>query len=199
MEVGVLVNNVGRSHDMPVYFDQTPQQEIDDILQINIHGTLTITKLVLPLMLAKKNGLILNIGSFAGEVPSPMLATYSGSKAFLAAWSSALANEYHCKGIVVQLLNTFFVVSAMSKIRRPSATTPTAKAYVKSALSHLQLPCGSVGRPYTSTPYWSHAIVEWFVNALNWPSIFISYTHGMHINIRRRALKRREREGIKTE
>ena len=38
---------------MPVYFDQTPQQEVNDILQINIHGTLAITKLILPLMLAK--------------------------------------------------------------------------------------------------------------------------------------------------
>lgn len=47
------MNNVGRSHDMPVYFDQTDQQEIDDILQINIHGTLAITKLILPFMLAK--------------------------------------------------------------------------------------------------------------------------------------------------
>jgi len=47
------VNNVGRSHDLPVYFDQTPQQEVDNILQINIHGTLAITKLVLPFMLAR--------------------------------------------------------------------------------------------------------------------------------------------------
>ena len=39
-----------------------------------------------------------------------MLATYSGSKAFLATWSSALAEEYRCKGITVQLVNTFFVV-----------------------------------------------------------------------------------------
>jgi len=199
LEVGVLVNNVGRSHDIPVYFDQTPQKEIDDILQINIHGTLAITKLVMPFMLIKKKGLILNIGSFAGEVPSPMLATYSGSKAFLAAWSRALAEEYHCKGIIVQLVNTFFVVSAMSKIRRPSITTPTPKAYVKSVLGHLQLPCGSVGQPFTTTPYWSHAVVEWLINVLNWPGILISYTHGLHINIRHRALKKREREGAKME
>lgn len=124
-----------------------------------------------------------------------MLATYSGSKAFLVAWSRALAEEYHCKGITVQLVNTFFVVrplspsrstcnlslpqvSAMSKIRRPSITTPTPQAYVKSVLGHLQLPCGSVGQPFTTTPYWSHAVAEWFINVLNWPSIFISYTHG---------------------
>lgn len=49
----LTVNNVGRSHDCPVYFDQTPQQEVDDILQINIHGTLAITKLILPFMLAR--------------------------------------------------------------------------------------------------------------------------------------------------
>lgn len=58
----------------------------------------------------RKNGLILNIGSFAGAIPSPMLATYSGSKAFLAAWSRALAEEYRSKGITVQLVNAFFVV-----------------------------------------------------------------------------------------
>jgi NAD(P)-dependent dehydrogenase (short-subunit alcohol dehydrogenase family) len=39
-----------------------------------------------------------------------MLATYSGSKSFVATWSQALAEEYKKKGIVVQLVNTFFVV-----------------------------------------------------------------------------------------
>jgi 17beta-estradiol 17-dehydrogenase / very-long-chain 3-oxoacyl-CoA reductase len=39
-----------------------------------------------------------------------MLATYSGSKSFVATWSQALAEEYKNKGIVVQLVNTFFVV-----------------------------------------------------------------------------------------
>ena len=39
-----------------------------------------------------------------------MLATYSGSKAFLSTWSQALGEELKSKGIVVQLVNTFFVV-----------------------------------------------------------------------------------------
>lgn len=104
----------------------------------------------------------------------------------------------------------------MSKIRRPSITTPTPRAYVTSVLGHLRLPCGAVGQPFTTTPYWSHAVADWFISTLNWPGIFISYTHGMdirscwyasplknsaglHIKIRHRALKRREREGVKTE
>lgn len=39
-----------------------------------------------------------------------MLATYSGSKSFVATWSQALAEEYKDKGIIVQLINAFFVV-----------------------------------------------------------------------------------------
>lgn len=70
--------------------------------------------------------MILNIGSFAGKVPSPMLATYSGSKAFLATWSSALAEEYRCKGITVQLVNTFFVVRLRFPARRATATSHAA-------------------------------------------------------------------------
>lgn len=50
------------------------------------------------------------MSSFAGSSPSPMLATYSGSKAFLQTWSQALGKEVESKGITVSLVNAFFVV-----------------------------------------------------------------------------------------
>ena len=58
----------------------------------------------------RKRGLILNIGSFAGSIPSPMLATYSGTKAFLATFTSALAEEVKKDNITVEHVNTYFVV-----------------------------------------------------------------------------------------
>ena len=58
----------------------------------------------------RKRGLILNIGSFAGSIPSPMLATYSGTKAFLATFTSALAEEVKKDNIIVEHVNTYFVV-----------------------------------------------------------------------------------------
>jgi NAD(P)-dependent dehydrogenase (short-subunit alcohol dehydrogenase family) len=58
----------------------------------------------------RKRGLVLNIGSFAGAVPSPMLATYSRTKAFLATFTSALAEEVRAHNIVVEHVNTYFVV-----------------------------------------------------------------------------------------
>lgn len=58
-----------------------------------------------------RRGLILNMGSFSGTgIPSPMLATYAGTKAFLSAFTASLAEEVKDKGIDVQCLNTYFVV-----------------------------------------------------------------------------------------
>jgi short-subunit dehydrogenase len=46
-----VVNNVGRSHEMPTDYVDTTQNEIDDILTINIHATLRMTSMVLPGMI----------------------------------------------------------------------------------------------------------------------------------------------------
>ncbi|KAF8837135.1 NAD(P)-binding protein [Paxillus ammoniavirescens] len=199
LDIGVLVNNVGKSHDMPVYFAETSEQENDDIVMININGTLRVTRAVLPGMIQRKRGLILNIGSFAGQIPSPMLATYSGSKVFVSTFTSALAEEVKAHGITVQHLNTYFVVSKMSNIRRSSMMVPTPAAYVRSALSKVGLSCGAVmtDRPGTLTPFWSHALVDYLVHVVGWKAGFISYTHTLHKDIRRRALRKLEREAKK--
>jgi 17beta-estradiol 17-dehydrogenase / very-long-chain 3-oxoacyl-CoA reductase len=148
VQVGVLVNNAGVSHSMPVSFAETTLEEMDNILQVvscrelddavdtipplasvrlmiltspyrqNIHATLLLTRLTLPYLLTKQStsgpkvkSLILNIGSFGGTVPSPLLATYSASKAFLATWNKALGEEVKKDGVVVRLVLPGFVVS----------------------------------------------------------------------------------------
>lgn len=195
-DIGVLVNNVGKSHAMPAYLVDTPEDEMKDIVQINVNATLRVTHAVLPGMVQRKRGLILNIGSFAGAIPSPMLATYSGTKAFLATFTSALAEEVRSHNITVEHVNTYFVVSKLSKIRKASALIPQPGPYVRSVLSKIDLPCGAgySGRPGTSTPYWSHALLDYTITLIGLPSVFISYTHGLHKTIRKRALKKQERD-----
>jgi len=192
IDVGVLVNNVGKSHNMPTYLVDTPLAEIKDIVQINVGATVRVTYAVLPGMIRRKRGLVLNIGSFAGSVPSPMLATYSGTKAFLATFSSALAAEVHAHNIIVEHVNTFFVVSKLSKIRRSSIMTPQPREYVRAVLKKIGLACGAAcsGRPGTSTPFWSHAMLDYLLGVLGLPSVYIWYTHNLHRSIRRRALKK---------
>ena len=154
-QIAVLVNNVGISHEHPEYFEEIDLASIDRIINVNILNSLRLTRLVLPKMIEKGTGLILNIGSFSGETPIPLLQTYSASKAFLKTWSISLASEVRQKGVDVQLLNTYFVVSNMSKFKRPTTLIPTPKTYVAAALK-------TAGQSDFATPYAPHA----FLNAL---------------------------------
>ncbi|KAG1824931.1 uncharacterized protein BJ212DRAFT_1323349 [Suillus subaureus] len=199
LDVGVLVNNVGKSHTMPTYFAETVEQENADIVAINVNATIRVTHAVLPGMIQRKRGLVLNLGSFAGLVPSPMLATYSGTKAFLETFTSAIAEEVRSDGIVVQYLNTYFVVSKMSKIRRTSALIPSPTSYVRTCLSKIGFSCGAAftGRPGTVTAFWSHALLDYAMHVVGWKTRLIAYTHSLHKDIRRRALKKRERDAKK--
>jgi 17beta-estradiol 17-dehydrogenase / very-long-chain 3-oxoacyl-CoA reductase len=198
-DISILVNNVGLSHSMPVPFAETTEQEMRDIITINCTGTLRVTQLVIPLMIKRKSGLILTMASFGGLMPTPLLATYSGSKAFLQQWSSALSSELEPHGIKVQIVQSYLVTSAMSKIRRSSLLVPTPKQFVKAALSKVGRSGGAQGILGTSTPYWAHGIMHWaiatFVGTMN--GVVVSINKRMHEDIRKRALRKAEREAKK--
>jgi 17beta-estradiol 17-dehydrogenase / very-long-chain 3-oxoacyl-CoA reductase len=88
----------------------------------------------------------------------------------------------------------------MSKMR-PSALIPLPAAYVRSVLSKIGLSCGAAftGRPNTSTPYWSHSLFDWLIHVIGWKGAVVSYTHGLHQRIRKRALRKAARAAGKTE
>lgn len=200
-DVSILVNNVGLSHSIPVPFAQTPEDEMNDIITINCIGTLRMTKLVTPLLIQRKRGLILTMASFGGVLPTPLLATYSGSKAFLQHWSSALGSELAPYDVTVQLVQSYLVTSAMSKIKRPSMMVPTPKQFVRAALGKIGRSGGASGIAYTCAPYWSHGIMLWaletFAGTRN--RLVIDINKKMHEDIRKRALRKAEREGKKIE
>ena len=194
LDIGVLINNVGQSHSIPVSFLDTPGQELQNIVTINCLATLKVTQVVAPIMAARKQrGLILTMGSFAGWIPTPYLATYSGSKAFLQHWSSSLAAELKPKKIDVELCLSYLVTTAMSKVRRTSMLIPNPKQWVRSALGNIGV--GGQYYAYTYTPYWSHALVLWVVeNTIGAGNSWgIWYNLIMHIDIRKRALRKAER------
>ncbi|KIX02179.1 uncharacterized protein Z518_08118 [Rhinocladiella mackenziei CBS 650.93] len=198
-KVAILVNNVGQSHSIPVPFAETSLSEMSNIININCLGTLRVTQTVLPSMLPQKRGLILTMGSFGGLTPTPLLATYSGSKAFLQQWSSALASELSSSGIDVFFVHSYLVTSSMSKIRRANWQVPSERAFVKSALAKIGQRGGSIGYSYSGSPYWSHALVAAFITGVLGPmsTILLGINKKMHVDIRKRALKKAEREGQK--
>ena len=199
LDVSILINNVGKSHDIPVSFTQTPQQEMIDIININCMATLRVTQIVAAGMIQRKCGLILTMGSFGGLYPTPLLATYSGSKAFLQQWSTALGAELAPHGVTVELVQSYLVTSAMSKIRKPSWMVPAPRGFVRAVLGRIGRTGGAQGYGSTSTPYWSHAIMQWALATFIGPSntLVAGVNKTMHERIRQRALRKMERESGK--
>jgi len=198
LDVGILINNVGQSHSIPVSFLETSPKELQDIVTINCLGTLKTTQVVAPIMARRRKGLILTMGSFAGWTPTPYLATYSGSKAFLQHWSSSLAAELKPQGVDVQLVLSYLITTAMSKIRRSSVMIPNPRNFVKAALGKIGTGSYQIA-PSTYTPWWSHAFFLWIVEKTIGPMhpITVSINLKMHQDIRKRALRKAEREAKK--
>lgn len=195
-QIAILINNVGQSHSIPVEFKDTEREEIENIINVNCQATLRITSLVIPQMLPNKKGLILTMGSFGGLTPTPLLATYSGSKAFLQQWSTAMAAELSSYGITVHFVQAYLITSAMSKIKKASLIVPNERNFVKSALGKIGRTGGSVGFAYSGSPYWSHAVVGFGLTYLLGPmnKLLLGVNKSMHADIRRRALRKAERE-----
>ncbi|EAW14019.1 ketoreductase [Aspergillus clavatus NRRL 1] len=196
LDVSILINNVGKSHDIPVPFALTPEDEMTDIVTINCLGTLRATQLVIPGMMQRRRGLVLTMGSFGGLLPTPLLATYSGSKAFLQQWSTSLGSELEPYGITVELVQAYLITSAMSKVRRTSALIPSPRAFVSSVLSKIGRNGGSPTYSYSSSPYWSHGLMAYFLTCVLQPmgKLVVGQNRTMHEAIRKRALRKAERE-----
>jgi 2-hydroxycyclohexanecarboxyl-CoA dehydrogenase len=95
--VEVVVNNAGWDDFMP--FVATTEEFWDKVLEINFKGALRVTHAVVPGMMERGFGRVINIGSDAGRVGSSLEAVYSGAKGGLIAFTKTLAREVATKGV----------------------------------------------------------------------------------------------------
>jgi NAD(P)-dependent dehydrogenase (short-subunit alcohol dehydrogenase family) len=89
--VEVLVNNAGISSVSP--FLDISDQDWDRLMGVNLRGVLVVTQRVLPPMLARRSGRIINISSMAGKEGLPNLAPYCATKFGVIGLTQALAKE----------------------------------------------------------------------------------------------------------
>lgn len=101
--VDILVNNAGISGFMGPVVD-TPMQEVEDVLKVNLTSMFHLSKLALPKMIENKYGRIINISSVAPRVTPPNSATYNMSKAAVNALTKTLSREVASYGITVNAI-----------------------------------------------------------------------------------------------
>jgi len=166
LEVGVLFNNVGVSYDFSQWFHELLDSEVEALLKLNVESTTWMTKLVLPGMVNRRAGAIVNQSSAAARFPLPLLAGYSAAKGYIENLTRSCHGEYEAKGIHFQCQSPLWVATPMvfpnSKVppeKRATLMVPTPKKYARSAVA-------AIGQDTLISPYWVHEIAIWFGNRL---------------------------------
>ncbi len=100
--VDVLVNNAGLSYRE--LFQFTEENRVNDVLSVNLTSAMLLTKLLLPGMIARHDGRIINISSMWGVSGGSCEVHYSAAKAGLIGFTKALAKEVGPSGITVNCI-----------------------------------------------------------------------------------------------
>ena len=115
IDIGVLVNNVGLlgGHAMP--FLELEKSTVLDIINVNVTTATYLCHSLLPKMIAKGRGAIINLSSIASHAPCPYYAEYAATKHYLTAFTQALASEYGDSGVTIQCVEPGQVETEMTK------------------------------------------------------------------------------------
>lgn len=111
-KVDLLVNNAGISLIKPL--DAVSYDEWKGIFAVNVDGVFNLTKEVLPDMIARKSGKIINVGSMWGQVGASCEVAYSATKAAVIGFTKALAKEVGPSGISVNCVCPGFIETDMN-------------------------------------------------------------------------------------
>ncbi|XP_069799584.1 very-long-chain 3-oxoacyl-CoA reductase-B-like [Dendropsophus ebraccatus] len=162
LDIGILVNNVGMTYsELPVRFLGLPDvnERVTAIMNCNMTSAVQMTRIVLPHMIQRKKGLIINLSSEAGSHPFPMLTIYSATKVFLDYFSRALNIEYKSKGITVQSVMPLMVSTNMTKHVQGNPLMKTAIEYARESLN-------TVGYTHRTNGCLSHEIQSYFLHLI---------------------------------
>ena len=99
-QIDILVNNAGASSRLKPFVEMT-KADWDLDLQVNLYGQMNVAQAVLPHMITRKYGRIIN---FSGGRGLPNISIYGAAKAGVIAFSEALAREVAVHGIIVNIL-----------------------------------------------------------------------------------------------
>ncbi|XP_004381837.1 very-long-chain 3-oxoacyl-CoA reductase-like [Trichechus manatus latirostris] len=165
LEIGVLVNNVGMSVSVVLqktFEVENPAKRLSDIVNCNMLSVVQMTRIILPQMVSRRRGIIINVSSVAENHPHPLLAAYAATKAFVRSFSLAVATEYSSEGVTVQTVSPFVVSTKMSGHPKTGLLVKTPEDWASEAVDTLGLSSHTSG-------CLSHAVQEGALDAAALP------------------------------
>lgn len=102
IEIDFLINNAGVGDVGP--FATSPPHRNNEMLQVNIVALTRLTRALLPQMISRKRGAILNVSSSAGFLPIPEFNVYAATKAYVNSFTESLRTELRGTGVSVSAL-----------------------------------------------------------------------------------------------
>lgn len=129
MTVNVLVNDAGQGQGGP--FIESELQRDLDIIQLNVTSLTVLTKLFLKDMVARNEGRVLQLASVVSKLPSPLLAVYAATKAYVYSLTQSLINELKDTNVTM----TALMPGATDTDFFAKAETDDSKTYVEGDLA----------------------------------------------------------------
>ncbi|MEO9512268.1 MAG: SDR family NAD(P)-dependent oxidoreductase [Flavobacteriaceae bacterium] len=127
-EIDVLINNAGNAHGLDT-IDQGSLEDWDAMLDINVKGLLYVSKAVIPQMVVRQSGHIINIGSTAGKEVYPKGNVYCASKHAVDAINQGMRIDLNTHGIRVGAVNPGMVQTEFSEVRFKGDASKAEKVY----------------------------------------------------------------------
>ncbi len=134
-KIDILVNNAGITKDMLLM--RMKPEDFKNVIDVNLIGTFNVTKNIIPYMMKRREGKIINISSVVGISGNAGQTNYSSSKAGIIGFTKSLAKEVGSRNILVNAVAPGFIKTQMTDI---------LKEEVKNEISN-KIPLKRMGTP----------------------------------------------------
>lgn len=113
-KIDVLINNAGITRDGLLM--RMKEEDFDKVIEINLKGTFLVTKAVIPYMLKKRDGKIINLASVVGVTGNAGQCNYSASKAGIIGFTKSIAKELASRNIRANAIAPGFIDTDMTSV-----------------------------------------------------------------------------------